>query len=91
MRERRVEAELRKRVASLGGWAVKLLPSVAGLPDRIVLLPGGRIIFVELKSPTGTVSPRQVVVHDRLRSLGFTVEVLNTLASVDAWAEDLGQ
>ena len=89
MRETRVERELTRRVKELGGWAVKFLPSVRGLPDRIVLLPGGRIFFVELKSPTGTVAPHQIVVHSRLASLGFPVTVLSTPPEVIAWADNI--
>ncbi len=78
MKESRVEKVLGWEVKDRGGWAIKFLPSVSGLPDRIVLLPGGRIYFVELKSPTGTVKPHQTVIHNRLRRLGFEVLVLNT-------------
>lgn len=86
MRERRVEQELTRQVKTLSGWAVKILPSVSGLPDRLVLLPGGRAFFVELKSPTGTVKPHQTVVHHRLARLGFPVIVLPTVESVRDWA-----
>lgn len=89
MRETRVEEKLRQVTKELRGWAIKLLPSVSGLPDRIVLLPGGRVIFVELKSPTGTVAPHQTVVHNRLRALGFLVYVLSTPEMVVQWAADM--
>lgn len=89
MKEARVEKVLGWEVRDRGGWAIKLLPSVSGLPDRMVLLPGGRLIFVELKSPTGTVKPHQTVIHNRLRRLGFEVHVLNTTEAVRAWAASL--
>ncbi len=89
MRENRVEATLRDEVKLLGGWAIKLLPSVSGLPDRIVLLPGGRLFFVELKSPTGTVKPHQTVIHRRLDSLGFLVAVLSSPDAVREWTASL--
>lgn len=89
MKERRVEQVLGWEVKARKGWAIKFLPSVSGLPDRIVLLPGGRLIFVELKSPTGTVAPHQTVVHNRLRALGFEVLVLSSTEAVREWAKGL--
>ena len=89
MRETRVEKTLRLEIKALGGWAIKLLPSVSGLPDRMVLLPPGRLIFVELKSPTGTVAPHQTVIHNRLRRLGFEVFVLSHPDAVKEWAKGL--
>jgi hypothetical protein len=89
VRENRVEKTLRLEIKGRGGWAIKLLPSVSGLPDRMVLLPRGRIYFVELKSPTGTVEPHQSVIHRRLRTLGFVVEVLNTPNAVRSWVASL--
>lgn len=89
MRENRVEKTLRVEIKALGGWAIKLLPSVSGLPDRMVLLPGGRVIFVELKSPTGTVAPHQTVIHGRLRHLGFEVLVLSSPDAVKEWVKGL--
>jgi hypothetical protein len=90
MRESRVEKVLGWEAKRLGGWSIKLLPSVSGLPDRMVLLPGGRVIFIELKSPTGTVKPHQTVIHNRLRRLGFEVLVLNTTEAVREWAKQIG-
>lgn len=88
MREKRVEQEFTRQVKRLGGWAVKILPSVSGLPDRMAILPGGRVVFVELKAPTGTVKPHQTVVHARLATLGCPVVVLATVEAVIAWAEE---
>jgi hypothetical protein len=53
----------------------------------MAILPGGRVIFVELKAPTGTVKPHQTVVHQRLATLGCPVAVLATIEAVDAWAD----
>lgn len=89
MRETRVERALTTAVKARSGWAIKLLPSVAGLPDRLVLLPGGRIIFVELKAPGKKVGAHQLVVHARLRRLGFRVEVLSSVTLVEEWAATL--
>jgi hypothetical protein len=89
VREKRVEQVLGDEAKKRKGWAIKLLPSVSGLPDRMVLLPGGRLIFVELKSPTGTVAPHQTVIHNRLRQLGFEVLVLSSTEAVREWAKGL--
>lgn len=88
-REKPVEALLREEVRTRGGWAIKLLPSVSGLPDRMILLPGGELTFVETKAPTGTVAPHQTVVHGRLRRLGFLVLVLSSRDEVKAWAQEV--
>ena len=85
MREQVVERRLQRSVKDRGGWAVKLVPSVAGLPDRLVLLPGGRVVFVETKAPDGKVKTHQYVIHEMLRSMGFRVDVLSTLDEVDQW------
>lgn len=85
--EAKVENHLRLRVKKAGGMCVKLMPTIAGIPDRMVLLPGGKIRFVELKSSTGLLRPVQRVMHDRLYDLGFPVEVLRTNEAVDAWVK----
>lgn len=87
VRERKVEAAFTAEVKRLGGWAVKILPSVSGLPDRMAILPGGVVEFVELKAPSGTVAPHQTVVHRRLATLGCPVVVLRNVAEVRAWAD----
>ena len=52
--EKDIEAKLRKAVEAEGGKCVKwVCPGWAGVPDRLVLLPGGRIVFVETKRPKG--------------------------------------
>lgn len=83
MLEADVEECLGDGVEALGGLAFKFRPfGIIGVPDRIVLLPGGRIIFVELKQPTGKVKSWQSRMHKTLRDLGFRVEVLWTREQV---------
>jgi hypothetical protein len=82
--EKLIEKTLVAEVKKLGGWAVKLLCTyVTGLPDRLVLLPGGVVFFVEVKSTGETPTPIQRLIHKRLRRLGFTVHVVDTLKQLN--------
>lgn len=74
MLEKTIESKFKKAVESFGCRCLKFVsPGCAGVPDRIVLIPGGKICFVELKAPGKTERPRQRHVQDQLRRLGFTV------------------
>lgn len=83
--EARLEAHFYNRVRLAGGLAVKLCPNVAGLPDRLVLFPGGRVYFVELKTERGSLRTIQKVLHRRLAELGSPCFVLYGLDEVNAW------
>lgn len=86
MLEKTVEAALVKRVKELNGIAYKWTsPGRTGVPDRIVMIPGGKIIFVELKSPTGKLTPRQEREHETIRGLGFDVIVINSVEAARAF------
>lgn len=73
-----MESYLRRKVESLGGICVKFLPDFArGFPDRIVILPGGVLVWVETKRPVGgKLDPAQNVAHVLLRRLGQRVELV---------------
>lgn len=74
MRERDVEAKFKHEVEKHGCRCLKFVsPGFTGVPDRIVLIPGGKICFVELKAPGKTERPRQRYVQDLLRRMGFIV------------------
>ena len=76
--EKLIEKKLRERVKKLGGWAVKFWAvNLVGFPDRVVLMPGGRVSFVELKSEGKKPTPRQLLVLDQLSKLGFAVYVID--------------
>lgn len=78
MNEKTIEKKLREGVKSLGGIALKFYClSFTGMPDRIVLMPGGKIGFAEIKSPGKKPTARQKKVHDFLRGLGFSVWVID--------------
>lgn len=85
--ERNLERRFREEVARRGGWAIKFT-GLAGLPDRLVIWPGGRIDFVELKTETGRVSKIQRAVHRKLTNLGVTVEVLHGREQIDEYLDN---
>jgi len=74
MRESYIEKKLVQEVKKRGGLAMKFVsPGLAGVPDRIVLMPGGKIAFVELKAPGKQMRPLQVRRKDQIERLGFLV------------------
>lgn len=83
-READIERHFVARVKGLGGKALKLMPaSMAGLPDRLVLFPGGRMFFCELKVPGRKPTRLQERTHAWLRSWGFVVLVIDGREGVD--------
>ena len=78
MREKQIEQKLVRAVKNMGGIAPKLVcPGFDGMPDRFVLLPGGRMAFVEVKAMGCKPRPLQLARHGMLRRLGFKVYVLD--------------
>ena len=78
MREKAIEKKLVQEVKAVGGIAPKFTcPSFDGMPDRIVLLRGGHMAFVEAKAPGEKPRPLQLARHRLLRGLGFRVYVLD--------------
>jgi hypothetical protein len=78
MREKVIEQKLVRAVKNMGGIAPKFVsPVLDGMPDRIVLLPGGHIGFVEVKAMGCKPRPLQFARHGLLRRLGFKVYVLD--------------
>lgn len=78
MREKAIEQKFREAVKAVGGVAVKFTsPGFDGMPDRLALLPGGRMAFVEVKAPGEKPRPLQEARHRMLRRLGFRVYVLD--------------
>ncbi|MBG6240455.1 MAG: VRR-NUC domain-containing protein [Candidatus Symbiopectobacterium sp. Clec_Harlan] len=79
IRESTIEKHLVAEVKKAGGIAYKFVsPGRHAVPDRIVLLPGGRLVFVECKAPGKAPRADQQREHARLRALGFTVVVLDS-------------
>ena len=74
LREREIEKKLVSAVRNAGGLAPKFVsPGWDGVPDRVVLFPGGRMAFVELKSPGKVMRPLQMRRKRQLENLGFKV------------------
>ena len=88
--EKDLEAELRERCKALGWMCIKLTSQYQrGLPDRLILMPGGRVCFAEIKTTGKKPTALQRVTHERLRALGYRVEVVDTTESLDNLIVDL--
>lgn len=89
-REKSIEQALVRAVESRGGKARKFVsPGWRGAPDRIVMMPGGRIIFVELKRPGGVLRPLQRHRLHELEVLGFQARVIASRGDLARFLEEL--
>jgi hypothetical protein len=88
MLEKQVEKYLVKKVKEAGGLTYKWISTVSGVPDRIVLL-NNQVNFVELKAPTGVLSPRQVLVFDEIGEAGFPVHILRNQEDIDEFIKNV--
>lgn len=83
MREKEIEQKLVRAVKAAGGICPKWVsPGMDGVPDRIVLLPGMKIGFVEVKAPGQKPRLLQIKRHELLRKLGFRVYVLDSTEQI---------
>ena len=89
-RERDVERKLKKKVESTGGWCLKFLSSVSGVPDRLCLFEGGVIVFVETKIKGGKPRPLQQRQIEKIRKLGFRVEVIDSEEGIEELISSIG-
>lgn len=88
VREKEIEKKLVDGIKKLGGRAYKFVsPGNAGVPDRIVILPDQKPIFVELKTEAGKITELQKSQCKRLIDLGQKVEVLYGEKEVDWFLE----
>ena len=91
MREKAIEQKLVSAVRRSGGIAPKLVsPGFDGMPDRMVLMPGGHIAFVEVKAPGEKPRPLQLSRHRLLRRLGFRVYVLDGAEQIETILLEIG-
>lgn len=90
MREKDIEHKLVTAVKRCGGAAVKFIsPGLDGMPDRLVLLPGGLCAFAELKAPGKHLRPLQTARHKMLKKLGFKVYVIDAPEQIGDVIDDI--
>jgi hypothetical protein len=90
MREKTIEQKLVQAVKAMGGIAPKFIsPGLDGMPDRIVLLPGGDMAFVEVKAMGCKPRPLQLARHGMLRRLGFRVYVVDCLEQIGGILDEI--
>lgn len=90
MREKTVESKLRQKVIQKGGLCLKFIsPSLDGVPDRIILLPNGKMAFAELKAPGKELRPLQKTRKRQLESLGFRVYVIDNTEMIGGVLDEI--
>ena len=90
MREKTIEQKFTAAVKAAGGLALKFAsPGFDGVPDRLALLPGGRMAFVEVKAPGEKPRPLQEARHRLLRRLGFKVYVLDDKRQIGGMLDEI--
>jgi hypothetical protein len=91
--EKNIEQYLRDRVREQGGIAYKFTsPGNNGVPDRLILFPGGRAVFVETKAPGKKSRPMQKHQQNRISALGFPVYAdIDSKEKVDQLLEEVRQ
>ena len=89
MKESQIEAKLVRMVRNQGGLCYKFVsPGNPGVPDRLILLPGGRVVFVELKTETGRLANIQQWQIEEMQKRGADVRVLKGLDQVKRFVEE---
>ena len=88
--EHNIENRIVKYVEGLGGLALKLvLASERGFPDRTLLLPGGLVLFIEIKRPKDAKTYHmQLVWQERLQRRGFRCEFVKSMKEVAALLQE---
>lgn len=90
MKESAIEARLVREVKKRGGLCYKFTsPGNPGVPDRIVILPGGTTIYVELKTEIGRLAKIQKWQIEELRKRGADVRVLKGMDQVMNFLEEV--
>lgn len=90
--ESKIEKKLCDGIKALGGRAYKFVsPGISGVPDRIVCLPNGTVVFAELKSQRGVLSKQQLHRIEELRRMKHRVYVLNSEEKVGQFLSEIGK
>lgn len=89
MREKTIETLLREHVRSLGGLCEKWNAGSSGWPDRIILLPDGKVAFAELKAPGRKPRKLQLYRHEQLRKRGFLVFVIDDAGQIGGVIDEI--
>lgn len=90
MREKQIEQKLVQSVRKSGGMCLKFVsPNFDGMPDRLILLPGGKIAFAELKAPGKKPRPLQIARHKALMKLDFRVYVIDRIEQIGAILDEI--
>ena len=88
--EKYIERKLVEKVRERGGLAFKFVsPGADGVPDRLVLLPGKRIAFVELKSPGKMMRPLQLRQKEKIERLGFSVYCVDSVDEIGGVLDEI--
>lgn len=90
MREKQIEQKLVQAVRKIDGMCLKFVsPNFDGMPDRLILLPGGKIAFAELKAPGKKPRPLQLARHKALMKLGFRVYIIDRMEQIGAILDEI--
>ena len=83
--EKHIETKCRKVAKARGHVFWKLtVPGYPGVPDRLLMAAGGRMVFIEFKAPGKKPTPLQAAWHEKLRALGFEVHVIDNVSDFEA-------
>lgn len=90
MNEKLIEKKLREAIRKLGGKALKFSsPYETGYPDRLILMPGGKVFWVELKTTGKKPTEKQMLRQTELRNLGFVSEVIDSEEGLKKFIMDI--
>lgn len=90
MREKTIEQKFKKAIEAHGGICLKLDPTnMAGIPDRLAILPENHIAFIELKAPGKHPRPIQTHRHNQLRHLGCMVRTLDNPDDIESLIHEI--